>query len=802
MFKSYFKIAWRNIIKRKYYSLLNIAGLATGIVFTLLIGSYVWYELQVNKGLRNTKNQYFLRSEWKDPNQGPDITTTGPLSKRLKEDYPYLVANYYRWDGITSVISKGDKHLREGIQVGDSTLLTMYGFKLLHGNSRTALNNPYSVVITKGIAEKYFGKTDVVGKTLAIQSFSGGNRDFAITGVLDNISENSVTSLNDENHNGIFIPTNTLNYFGRMDLDAWTNIYVPSYVEVRDGVKASDLEKSIRQLLDKNAPDFIKQNLTVRPIPLSEYYLEKNNALVKRMLYTLSFVGVFILLMAVVNFINISISNSSTRIKEIGVRKVLGGLRSQIISQFLAESVILVLISTVLALGLYPLLQPYFGEILGKAIPGFGSFPVYFVFIPALLILVIGVLAGIYPAFILSSLQSVDSLKGKLQSIKENIWLRRSLAGFQFSMAAIVIIAALIITKQVSFFFSRGLGYNKEYIVSSQVPRDWSPQGVRKMETIRNEFASMPQVSNVTLAFEVPNGMNGGQPLVYKSGTDSTQAVAMQSMVTDPYYLDTYEIPLKAGSFFNKDMQADSSKVILNEAAARSLGWSDAQDALGRQIRVPGSPFIHTVQGVTSDFHFNSMQQKIQPIIFFPTRFANVYRFLSFKIKPGDIGSTIAAIEKKWAGLLPGSSFEYSFMDQTLEKLYKTEIQLKKASYTATALSMVIVLLGVLGLVSLSIQKKTKEVGIRKVLGAGIPSIIGLFVKEFLWVILFACLIACPIAWYLMQGWLSDYAYRIMLTAQPFVFATLGLAVITVMVIVLQTLKAGLANPARSLRTE
>lgn len=802
MLTNYFKTGWRHIVKRKYYSLLNITGLAIGIVFTLLIGSYVWQELQVNKKLRNAKNQYFLRSEWKDPNQGNDITTTGPLSKRLKEEYPGIVANYYRWDGITSVISKGDKHLREGIQLGDSTLLSMYGFKLLHGDSRTALNSPYSAVISKEIARKYFGKTDVVGETLGIQSFSGGNRDFVITGVLDDIPENSVTSLNDENHNGIFVPVNTLDYFGRADLDAWSNIYVPSYIEVHDGVSADDLEIPIRQLLNEHAGDFIKQNLVVRPIPLTNYYLERNNALVKRMVYTLSVVGFFILLMAIVNFVNISISNSSARIKEIGVRKVLGGLKSQIIFQFLAESVILVLIATMLALGLYPILQPLFGEILGKDIPGFASFPVYFIFIPALLVLVVGVLSGIYPAFILSSLQSVDSLKGKLQHINENVWLRRALAGFQFSLASIVVIAALIITKQVAFFFSRGLGYNKEYIVSSQVPRDWSPEGVRKMETIRNEFASMPQVSSVTLAFEVPNGMNGGQPLVYKPGTDSTQAVAMQSMITDPYYLDTYEIPLKEGAFFSKGVQADSSLVVLNETAARSLGWLNVQEALGRQIRIPGSPIVHTVQGITSDFHFNSMQQKIQPIIFFPTRLANAYRFLSFKIKPGDIGKTIGAIEKKWAGLLAGSSFEYTFMDQTLEKLYKTEIQLRKASYAAAALSTLIVLLGVLGLVSLSIQRRTKEVGIRRVLGAGIPSIIGLFLREFLWVILFAGLIACPIAWYIMQGWLSDYAYRIMLTAQPFAASVLGLTLVTVIVIVLQTLYAGLANPAKSLRTE
>lgn len=797
MIKNYFKIAWRNIIKRRFYSLLNIAGLSTGIVFTFLIGAFVWNELQVNKKLRHAKNQFFLKSEWKDTNQGNDITTLGPLSKRLKEDYPNLVANYYRWDGITSVVSKGDKHLRENIQLGDSTLLSMYGFELLYGDARTALNNPFSAVITKAIAIKYFGKTDVVGENITIQSFSGTQHDFAITGVLKEISENSVTQLNDANHNTFFIPTNTFTYFGRFDFEAWANLYIPSYIEVKDGVTAKDLEKPINQLIQQNAPDAIKQNLTVLPVALTDYYLD--NGMIKRMLYALSFVGLFILLMAIINFINIAISSSSGRIKEMGIRKVLGGLRKQIIIQFLTESVILVLLATIVALAAYPFMRPFFGELVGKEIPALSSFPVWFIFIPAIMVLFVGLLAGLYPAIILSSLKSADSIKGKLKTIKENVWLRKSLAGFQFSMASIVMIAAFIVSQQVSYFFSRGLGYNKEYIVASQVPRDWSLAGERKMETVRDEFATMPQISKATLSYEIPNGNNGGQPPVYKFGTDSTQAISMQAMITDEHYPDTYQIPLTAGSFYSS---SDSGKVVLNEKASEALGWKDAKDAIGQQIRIPGDPTVFTVKGVTADFHFGSMQQKIAPFIFFNVRFATTYRYLSFKLKPGNIGKAIAAIEKKWAALLPGSSFEYKFMDDTLKNLYKTEIQLKKAAYTATLLSLIIVLMGVLGLVSLSIQKRTKEIGIRKVLGSSVSGIIILFMKEFLWVILIAGLIACPVAWFIMHGWLSDYAYRISLTATPFIISVAGLAVITAVLITAQTIKAGLDNPVKSLRTE
>jgi ABC-type antimicrobial peptide transport system permease subunit len=506
--------------------------------------------------------------------------------------------------------------------------------------------------------------------------------------------------------------------------------------------------------------------------------------------------------MAVINFINISISSSSTRIKEIGLRKVLGGLRKQIIIQFLTESVILVFLSTIVAVTVYPLVQPLFAELVGKQIPQFFSFPWYFVFIPLALVLLVGMLAGLYPALILSSLKSSDAIKGKLKTIKENVMLRKSLGGLQFGIACIVIVAALIVSQQVNYFFSQNLGYNKEYIVSSQVPRDWSVAGVQKMEAVRSQFAAMPQVAAATLSYEIPNGMNGSQPPVYRAGSDSTQAIAMQSLQTDGNFLSAYQIPLKAGSFFSTNAEADSLQVVLNEVAVQALGWKNASDAIGKQLRIPGSNSLFVVKGVTEDFHFGSMQKKIQPILFFKVRFTNTYRYLSFKINPGNAHTAIEAIEKKWAALLPGSSFEYSFMDDTLKNLYKTEIQLKKAAYTATVLALIIVLLGVLGLVSLSIQKRTKEIGIRKVLGASISGIIALFMKEILLVILIAGLIACPIAWFIMNGWLSNYAYKISLTAAPFIIAVTGLALITTILITIQTLKAGTDNPVKSLRTE
>jgi putative ABC transport system permease protein len=346
MLYTYFKIAWRNLFKNGFYSVVNVAGLLAGIAFALLIGVYVWGELQVNGQLRHPDRQYLLTSRWKDPNMGLEITTLAPLGRQLQENYPHLVANYYRWDGLTSGVSKGDKHFRESIQVGDSTLLAMYGFELLHGDARTALRDPYSVVITAPEARKYFGRTDVVGQTLTIQSFAGGKRAFTITGVLPEIPENSVTQITATIKNTFFIPTNTFAYFGRTSFEDWNNTALPSYLELREGVTAADLEGPIRQLIGQHAPEAIRQNLAVYAVPLRDYYLQKDGGLVKQTVTALTLVGVFVLLMAIVNFINLTVSRSGTRLKEIGVRKVMGGIRQQLIFQFLAESALLVSIAT------------------------------------------------------------------------------------------------------------------------------------------------------------------------------------------------------------------------------------------------------------------------------------------------------------------------------------------------------------------------------------------------------------------------------------------------------------------------
>ncbi len=802
MFKNYFKTAWRSIYRSKFYSLVNIVGLSAGIAFAFLTGGYVWNELQVNNHISNADNQYIIQSKWRDPNQGYAIATFGPLAKALRQQFPDLVKNYYRWDGITSNVSKGDKHFREGLQIGDSSFLTMYGFQLLYGNTKTALNNPYSVVITEDRAMKYFGKKDALGQTLSIESFSGTKHDFLITGVMKTPPANSVLKVTYDNDNQIYLGESSLNFFGR-NMETWKNFYIVNFIELQNGVTPKDLEKPIAQLVKENTSAQVSKDVTPYLTTLKDYYLETNNNLVEKMLYTLSCIALFILLMAIVNFVNISVSRSAARMREIGVRKVLGSLRKQLLLQFLIESVLLVLFATLFALIIYAITRNYFSGLVGKEVPSLTAYPLYFIFIPFAITIIVGLLAGIYPAFVLSSIKTVDSLKGKLSTVKENIFFRKSLVGFQFCMATIVFTGAIIISQQVSLFFSKDLGYNKDFIVSARVPRDWSPQGVQHIETIRNEFAKTPGISNVSVSYEIPDGANAGSFQMYKFGADSTSAITAQQLTTDENYAATYQIPIAAGVFYKSPQDAiDSSKIVINETAVKALGFANAQDAIGKKVMSAGAPIIFTISGVTKDFHFGSMQSAITPVAFYHPKIAPIYRFLSFKIETGNVGNSIAALQKKWSVLFPDAPFAYTFMDDDLKRIYQSELQLKQASYTATVLAFVIVLLGVIGLVSLSVQKRTKEIGIRKVLGSSVSSIMSLFLKEFLQIILLAGVVACPIAYFIMQGWLNDYEYRVSITATPFIVSICVLGFITALLITLQTVKAANANPVTILRTE
>lgn len=804
MLANYYKTAVRNFARNRFHTLINIIGLSIGIAFTLLIAAYCWSENQVNRQLRNADRQFILTSEWTIPGSGYPVSTAGPLAKTLWEKYPSMVADYYRFDAINVVVSNGDKYFREGIQIADSTLLPMFGFPLLNGDARTALNSPFTVVITDEKAIKFFGTTDVVGKDLTIDNFSGEQQAFRITAVMKRPPRNSITQILPGFENGIFVPVSNLTYFGQ-NMN-WNNSSIASFIELRKGVDPESLRAPIAQILKTNFNPDLVGAFHVLVQPLHTFYLDANGGVVRTMLYTLSFIALFIMGMALINFINLSVSRSSTRMKEIGIRKVMGGLRSQLRAQFLTESILLALFSTIVALLLYALLSPLLGDMLGRQLPSLLALPVAAWGLILLFALVTGWLAGLYPATLLSSLSSVDALRARIGTVQGKTLLRKGLVGFQFATATVAFIGVIIISQQVRLFFSDQLGYNKDFVLSATLPRDWTAKGVQNMEAIRAIFAGMPEVKDVTLSCDIPNGRNFMSFGAYRENGDSSHCLAATGLLTDSHYATTYEIPLAAGVYFHipgEDDSRDSTHLVINETAAKELGWNAPRDAVGQRLRLWGQGTkMFTVSGVVKDFHFAGMNRPITPEVIGPISVFTTYRYLSFKLKPGNVVSTIAALQAQWDRLMPGAPFEYKFMDESLEAIYTNERRLQKAASTATALTAIIVLLGVIGLVSSSLRRRTKEMAIRKVIGASTPSILRLFVREYLPVLLLAGLVASPLAYWIMHRWLNDYVTRITITVWPFVVAIGCLAIVMIGLILVQTIPAAKANPVKALRSE
>lgn len=801
MFRNYISIAWRNMIRGKYYSLLNIGGLAIGICFTLLIGGFVLHEVFVNKHLKNADQQYILLSQWKKDNQGLAITSFGPLAKELKDRYPGLVADYYRFDGISTIVSRGTKGFRESIQIGDSSFLNMYGFQLLHGNSNGALDEPYTVVLLEDVAQKYFGKTDVVGQVLSIENFAGAKHDFKITGVLQRTGKNSIMNLTGEEKSGLYISEKNLTYFGR-NMD-WANRWIASYVELKQGVQPADLAGPLKELIKNNVAPDISDQVTAKLVPLTEYYLSDTNksGTNGKIILALTLIAVFILAMTIINFLNMTIARSGPRLKEIGVRKVMGGQKREIIVQFLMESVFIVLLSTIIAFLLYGLVKAPFSRYLGYDLIQLTALPGYYVLFPVLFVLLLGLMAGIYPAFVLSAIKSTDALKKRLPVVKGKHYFRNALISFQFTASMIAFVAAIIISKQINYFLGNDLGYKIDHVVTAQVPRDWTPDGLIKMEAVRQQFETVAGVSDVSLSYEIPNGNNSGGVAIYKMQQDSTQAVAAELLQLDAHFAKVYQIPLIAGQFFDAN-HPEGRALVINATAARALGWQDPSKAYGKQVRLPGSPVIFTVKGVLADFHFGSMESKMPPLVMMDIHGTPIYRYLSFRLSGGHLANTIDAIQNKWDKLLPGAPFEFNFMDETVRKLYQSEIRLKKATYLGSFIAMVILLTGIIGLVALSIQHRTKEIGVRKVLGATPRQIIYLFLKDFSGIFLVAILIACPLGYILMRGWLNGYAYQIKFSPWPFIMAIAILSALTALLISLKTAGAARNNPVDSLRAE
>jgi len=804
MLKNYFKIAVRHIVKYRVFSIINILCLAIGITFTILIGDYILHEKQVNAGIRNVDRQYLVKSNWKVKKMGLDITTLGPLPQTLRNEYPSLVANYYRYNPVTNVVSAGDKHFKENIAIGDTTVVSMYGLEVLYGDPSKAFTNNNSAVITESLALKLFDQKDAVGKTLDIQGVNNEKQAYTVSAVLKDRSFNSVIDLIDNDYK-IFVPTVGNHYYpGGDPADNWAQVFEVGAVELQKGVQPKDLEVPVKQVLAKYASADINNNLTVELAPVKDYYIKSNNGAVQKMILTLSIVVIFIITMAIINFININIGTSSYRVKEIGLRKVFGGERKQLIIQHLTESLLLTFISGLLSFALYELLRPYFSSMLNTPLSAIWQFDAARLLLIMLLIIAIGVMAGIYPAFVLSASGTITAIKGRIDTAKGGLNLRKSLLVIQFTLAIVVFVAALNVSNQVDYVFNKDLGYNKEQIlVATAFPKQWDSAGIAKMETIRNGLINLPGVTDASIAYEVPDRKPPNTVGMIPAGPSAEQPYIISVISTDEHYAKTFGLKVISGNFFNAGKSAYTpGQIVLNESAAKALGI-DIENAQGQQVKVPSfKNAVFTVAGVVRDFNYSSMHDKIEPLALMHTRDMQSYRYITIKINTQNPGGTIDAIKEKWTALSPGAPFEYTFMDDNFQKLYQSELQLKKATQTATLLNLVIVFMGIFGVVAFTLVKRNKEIAVRKVLGASVKNIMTLFIRDYAWLILIANILAWPIAYYATEYWLQNFAYRMPQHISTYLFVMMFIFLAACIFIVAQCCKVAVTNPVKALRSE
>jgi putative ABC transport system permease protein len=807
MLKNYILVALRQFSRHKLFSALNVFCLAVGISFCLLIGQYILHERRVNASLKNLHQQYFLNSDWKIKNFGPEITTVGPLAKSLKTNYPGLVADFYRFNPVTNVVSAGDRHFKEDVAIGDTNFVSMYGYKLLYGDPEHAFINSSSAVITENLAMKLFGQKDVLGKTLTFTNTTGKTQDYKVSAVLATVEPNSVHNFLTPTGYAMFIPFEGNAYYpgtvtgktGTAEED-WSQIFTVSFIELQPNVKPERLNGPIKALLKLNTTQAINSNLTVRLKPVDAYYLQSNNAIVSRALSILSLVALSILLLAVINFVNIMVGTSSYRIREIGLRKVFGGRRKQLILQYLVESVVLTLFAAFLSVLLYGIFRPVFNDMLNTDLAPVYGFRLTELGALAGLVLIIGLLAGIYPAFILSGSEVISSVKGKLSSVEKGMWLKKSLLVLQFTIATGVLIFSMTLSKQVNYFFNKDLGYDKDQLlVITAFPKQWDSTGVAKMETIRDRMLTSSVVKDASVSFDIPERVSPNQFAVNPEGVRNSQSVTVQAISVDEKYGSTFGLHLLDGTFF-RDRTGGfvSGSVVINESAMEAFGW---KTGAGKKINFPGGGSVQVV-GVIKDFHLASMHEEIRPLILFHVKDNRAYRYLTVKLRPGNLAASIEQVRVKWKEISPSAPFDFSFMDDKLQSMYKSEVELKKAAGIASGLMLLIVLLGIFGVLTLALTRRLKEIAVRKVLGAEIYHILGLFIKQYSGLLLIANLIAWPLTYYYSNQWLQQYAYRINQPLGMYLMAGIFVAAIAFILIVLQCLKAATANPVTSLRSE
>lgn len=793
MLKNYFRIAFRNLRKYRVFSFINIMGLTVGMTACFLIFLYVRFEVSYDRFHDKGDRVYRVIADIKTPTEV--LKTGGPgwaVPPNMKEYFPE-VESFVRLSNESFLIRKGDvKFQEENSLYADSAFFQVFSFKLLHGNPRTALKEPLSLVFSESAAKKYFGNADPVGQTVL---FTGEGFTATVTGVMKDLPENSQVKAD------LLISMSTLTQKFNPNLDKqWGNYGASAYILLKPGASASAVQARLPQFLEERNGKEMKQSqmyATLTLEPLKQIYLHStrngSNTGNINNVYIFSIVAVFILLIACINFVNLTTARSAERAKEVGIRKVAGAIRSQLVRQFMGESVLLCLVAFLLTVGLAALLLGPFNQLAGKTISQ-GIFhegrSLFLLFLAAV---GIGLLAGVYPALVLSSFQPVVVLKGRFATGMKGILLRQGLVVAQFAISTGLIIATIIVYNQMNFMRSQDLGFNKDQLLVL------NSNGDPARHALKQAIAGIPGVQSAAMASSVPGGGNMGAYSEIQNARGDMQIANLDLYFVDFDYIPQFKIKMLAGRPFSRDFMTDTTHaMVLNEAAIKMFGYSSPEQAVGRRFKQWGRE--GTIIGVMKDFHYKSLQQDIKPL---SMRIEpNGCNLITVHVGTAHLPATIAAIENKWKGMIPNRPFSYFFLDEYFDKQYRSEERFGKLFLNFAVLAIFISCLGLLGLASYSTLQRTKEIGIRKAMGASISNIVNLLSKDFLKLVFISFFIGAPIAGYFMYRWLADFAYRIHLSWWMFAVACLIAVLIALLTVSVQAIKSAIASPVKSLRTE
>lgn len=807
MFKNYFKSAVRNIAKHKGYSFINITGLAIGMACCLLILMFVTDELSYDNYNENADRIYRAAGSIRFGGRDFNLATCpAPMAKTLINDYPEVIDAVRFRDRGSFIIKYGDNSFKETKFIfSDNSLFHVFTIPLLEGNPKSALKNPYTLVLSRKTAEKYFGKENPIGKIVKVDN----KKDYKVTGVFDKIPANS------HFHFDVIASLESLEESRE---EIWLNNNFNTYLLLAKHASPTSLEAKFPGLIKKYMAPQVKQftgqsmeklvasgsvRVEFNLQPLRDIHLHSDlraelepNSDIKY-IYIFSAIAFFILVIASINFMNLSTARSAGRAKEVGMRKVLGSIRRQLIGQFLTESLILSMISMLIALVLVNLALPFFNNLSGKELTISDNYNLPMLLSIFMITLLTGILAGCYPAFFISAFQPLNVLKGNLKTGLKSGILRSALVVFQFAASIILIIGTLLVMSQLDFIRTKKLGFDKEQVLILHDAYLLDKQA----ESFKNEMLKNPQIKQATISGYLPVPSNRNSSGVFPEGkyNDKT-TTAIQIWRVDYDYIKTLGMKIVDGRDFSREYSTDTSAAVINQRTAEQFGWDKPLGKrLSRFKNNKGDMEHYTIIGMVENFHFDSLRNNIGPLMMY---LGDSKDLISFRIDTADIAGTIDLLKDKWNQFLPGQPFEYSFLDERFNNVYRAEQRIGEIFGTFAFLAILVGCLGLFGLAAFVAEQRTKEIGIRKVLGASVSSIIGLLSKEFIILVGIANIIAWPVAYFIMDKWLEDFAYRVSLGIWPFLAAGAAALTIAMLTTGYQSVKAALADPVKSIKYE